>query len=179
MGKYAALCSLPSPTWVGWGSSYLFSSEPRSGLFPQGIIYYSNIHKTKVILHPPPGPATKSTFLSKRIIKLYILGMTQVSGITSFIKYLFLKELFFWTGLAVQLAVSALLSPLLLTKENTFYWLYVFKFFVSFFIQRAVLVLFLTKTYYMLFTVHFQSYAMYLSYPCLGPNHIKKMAQIS
>lgn len=84
MGKHAALCSLPSPIWAGWGSAYLFSSEPWWDLFPRGIIHYSNIHKTKVILHPPPGPATKSTSLSKQITKLHILGITLVSGLTFF-----------------------------------------------------------------------------------------------
>lgn len=71
------------------GGALLISAaqEPRSGHFPRGIMYYSNIHKTKVILHPPPGPATNPTVLSKQIIKLYISGITLVRGINSFIKY--------------------------------------------------------------------------------------------
>lgn len=109
MGKHAGLFSLPSPIWARWDPAYLFSSEPRSDLFPRGIIHYSNIHKTKVILHSPPGPATKSTSLSKQITKLCILGITLVNGLTSFNKHFFLKELFFQRGLAVQLTVSALL----------------------------------------------------------------------
>lgn len=72
-GKICSFMKPTSPTWVGRSSAYLFSSEPRSGLFPRGIIYSSNIHKTKVIHHLPPGRATESISLSKQTTKLYIL----------------------------------------------------------------------------------------------------------
>lgn len=86
MGKYAVLYSPQSCTWVGCSFAYLISSEPRSGLLPWGIVYYSNMHKTKVILNHSPGPAIKSSFLSNQIIKQYILGIALVSEIMCFTK---------------------------------------------------------------------------------------------
>lgn len=66
----------------GWGGTLLISSsEPRSGLFPPGIIYSSNIHKTKVIHHLPPGHATDSIFLSKQTTKLCIFESLWVVGL--------------------------------------------------------------------------------------------------
>lgn len=154
-GKICSFMKPTSPTCVRRSTAYLSSSEPRSGLFPRGIIYSSNIHKTKVIHHLPPGHATESIFLSKQTTKLCILWITLGSGFSSFTKELFLKEPFLWAGSVTQLAVTPHLQLLLLAPGNTFA-AYRYEILLFPFLKFNVLYLcYSSPIHYMLFPINF------------------------
>ena len=110
--SHGKICSFMQPAVSHMGEVRLcLSLQLRTKIrpFSSGRHLLFKHSRNKGNLPSSPGPATKSTCLSKWIIKLCILGITLVSWLNSFTKYSFLKGLFFWTTLAVQLAVSALL----------------------------------------------------------------------